>query len=106
MQLSTSPEPIRAGEPATLKIALEDGEAEGTYKFQVFHDGDPVAEKVFDGQDSIDIPMAKFADIEPAVLFERHGKKTLKASIPGSPPAGNRVAVHGGTRSSGRKYLN
>ena len=75
MQLSTSPDPIRAGEPATLKIALTDQDREGTYQFQVFHEEDPAPEAVFDGQTSITFAMAKNEDYEPAVFFERTGRK-------------------------------
>src|SRR6476646_3336961 len=95
MQLSTNPDPIRAGEPATVKIALTDGDPDGTYTFKVFPEGltepqetDDKAEKIFDPlpdkterESSIEFPMAQDTDIEPPVFVEQPGKKTLKATI-------------------------
>lgn len=85
MEITWSPDPIRAGQPAQLRILLTEGEQPGDYTFSF-----GPSESPFDvgGVPSAEIThrMRRGQDFQPEVLFTSAGDKELVATPPRQNP--------------------
>lgn len=81
MEITWYPDPIRAGQPARLRILLTEGEPTGKYNFS-FADPDCTGELPF-GEGTIPHHMRRGMDFEPAALFTSAGNKILEIQRPG-----------------------
>jgi len=75
MQVSWTPDPIRAGQLANLLILLDDTDDEGFYTFRL--EVDAAQEENPFGDDGITHRMRRGLDFEPEVIFGVEGEKTL-----------------------------
>jgi hypothetical protein len=77
VQITWSPDPIRAGQRAVLRILLDDIDPTGKYRFEF--SGLATDEHPFGDQDEIEHVMRLGSDFEPEVFFTTEGTKTLTA---------------------------
>lgn len=84
MQVSWTPEPIRAGQTAVLRILLDDTDPTGRYRFTFT--GLSLGEEPFGGTShEIDQKMELGNDFEPEIRFATEGVKTLTAVKTSTP---------------------
>jgi hypothetical protein len=75
VQITWTPDPIRAGQQARLRIILTEGERAGDYTFR-FDEGHGKEPPPF-GQPELKHRMRQGSDFEPVVLFGSRGTRTL-----------------------------
>ena len=83
MQITWTPDPIRAGQPARLRIILTEGDRAGDYTFR-FRDDEHVFE-----EPTLTHRMRRGLDFEPDLLFASSGNKTLLVQAP--TPRGSEI---------------
>jgi hypothetical protein len=81
VQITWTPDPIRVGQPARLRIILTEGDPAGAYKFS-FEDENPFSES-----SPLTHRMRQGLDFEPDVVFGSSGTRTLTVQLP--PPRGS-----------------
>jgi hypothetical protein len=90
VHVSSIPDQIRAGQPARLRILLEDSDRPGRYTFTIDADGE---DSPF-GAEGISHQMKRGLDFEPEVAFTEAGSKTLTITrIVNGAPVGDGVDI-------------